>query len=97
MSRSGSGLANTEGSTNSLRWAGMREKCDLWRHKFICRSGSSLEPDSGPDRVLPAESFTSCSPAAPVKLWMPGDHEDCDDEDLRWADKLRIEYLLQYY
>jgi len=65
MSRSGSGLANTEGSTNSLR------------------SGSSLEPDSGPDRVLPAESFTSCSPAAPVKLWMPGDHEDCDDEDLR--------------
>ena len=58
----------------------------------ICRSGSSLEPESGPDRVLPADSFTSCSPAAPVKLWMPGDHEDCDDEDLRWADKFRIEY-----
>ena len=42
--------------------------------------------------MLPADSFTSCSPAAPVKLWMPGDHEDCDDEDLRWADKFRIEY-----
>ena len=30
MSRSGSGLANTEGSTNSLRWAGLRANCGYW-------------------------------------------------------------------
>jgi len=65
MSRSGSGLAGTEGSTNSLR------------------SESTLEPDTGPDKLLPADSFTSSSPSVPVKLWMPGEDEECDDEDLR--------------
>ena len=50
--------------------------------KYI-RSGSTLEPDTGPDRLLPAESFTSSSPSLPVKLWMPGEDEECDDEDLR--------------
>lgn len=50
------------------------------------RSESTLEPETGPDRLLPAESYTSCNPATPVKLWMPRgeeEEEDCDDEDLR--------------
>lgn len=47
------------------------------------RSASTLEPETGPDRLLPAESYTSSNPANPVKLWMPEDEEDCDEEDLR--------------
>ena len=47
------------------------------------RSESTLEPDTGPDKLLPADSFTSSSPSVPVKLWMPGEDEECDDEDLR--------------
>jgi len=49
------------------------------------RSESTLEPDTGPDRLLPAQSYTSCNPATPVKIWRPEpeDEEDCDDEDLR--------------
>lgn len=42
-----------------------------------------MEPDMGPDRVLPADSYTSSSPSVPVKLWFPPDKDDCDDEDLR--------------
>ena len=38
---------------------------------------------TGPDRLLPAESYTSSDPGVPVKLWMPEDEEDCDEEDLR--------------
>ena len=47
------------------------------------RSESTLEPDTGPDKLLPADSFTSSSPSVPATLWMPGEDEECDDEDLR--------------
>ena len=81
MSRSGSGLAGTEGSTNSIRWD--LQCWNIFHDLNISRSESTLEPDAGPDRLLPAESYTSSSPGVPVKLWMPPDDEDCDDEDLR--------------
>ena len=52
---------------------------------IITGSESTLEPDTGPDRLLPAQSYTSCNPAIPVKIWRPEveDEEDCDDEDFR--------------
>ena len=83
MSRSGSGLAGTEGSTNSLR--SVNAKLVKSENVMVThfRSASTPEPDTGPDKLLPAESFTSSSPFVPVKLWMPGEDEECDDEDLR--------------
>jgi len=58
----------------------------------MSRSGSAMggtedtrstTSETGPDRLLPAESYTSSDPSVPVKLWMPEDDEDCEDEDLR--------------
>ena len=43
----------------------------------------STTSERGPDRLLPSESYTSSDPGVPVKLWMPEDEEDCDEEDLR--------------
>jgi len=43
----------------------------------------STTSEREPDRLLPAESYTSSDPGVPVKLWMPEDEEDCDEEDLR--------------
>jgi len=49
------------------------------------REGSSNDEESvaGSDRLLPATSYTSSDPKIPVKLWMPEEDEDCDEEDLR--------------
>jgi len=44
---------------------------------------SSEEPLTGPDRLLPATTYTTSDPSVPVKLWMPLDDEECDDEDVR--------------
>lgn len=43
----------------------------------------SSSSETGPDKLLPSESYTSSDPGVPVKLWMPEDDEDCDEEDLR--------------
>ena len=43
----------------------------------------SLCSDTGPDRLLPADCYTSSDPSVPVKLWMPEKNDDCDEEDLR--------------
>jgi len=43
----------------------------------------STTSEIGPDRLLPSDSYTSCDPNVPVKLWMPEEDEDCDEEDLR--------------
>eukprot|EP00091_Calanus_sinicus_P004433 TRINITY_DN14746_c0_g1_i1.p1 TRINITY_DN14746_c0_g1~~TRINITY_DN14746_c0_g1_i1.p1 ORF type:complete len:169 (-),score=26.04 TRINITY_DN14746_c0_g1_i1:187-669(-) len=43
----------------------------------------STTSETGPDRLLPSDSYTSSDPGVPVKLWMPEDDEDCDEEDLR--------------
>jgi len=37
----------------------------------------------GGDTLLPATSHTSSDPLTPVKLWMPEEEDDCDEEDLR--------------
>jgi len=43
----------------------------------------SVSSETGPDHLLPANSYTSSDPGVPVKLWMPEDKEECDEEDLR--------------
>lgn len=42
---------------------------------------SSIEPTTGPDRLLPATEYTTSDPAVPVKVWMP--ESDCCPEDVR--------------